>query len=197
MKNVKRLKTKWKKIFLIAALSMSHAALASEEKKPSHWKVDVRADQQESIGYDLNVGYRLPQFNVPGSGMLFMVPGFYFDMGVGERAFARNTATHSDNRTARSWNFGFSTKLPVSEGLYLDQKARVVNLRLPDTSSQKHLRYLETSLGVGFGNAHGTFVEVGTNLRFMNKLDKPITVGSTVIQQTTMLYPSMSVGYRL
>ncbi len=196
-RKMKRMKAKWKKIFLVAGLFMSHAALAEEEKSPSRWKVEMRADQQESFGYDVNVGYRLPQFNVPGSGLLFMIPGFHFDMGMGERVFANSTATQSDSRTARSWNFGFSSKFPVNEGLYLGQKARVVNLRLPDKSSQKYLRYLETSFGVGFGADQGTFVEVGTNLRFMDQLDKSISIGNSVIQQKTMLYPSMSIGYRL
>lgn len=191
----------WRKIFAVIFFGLSPAALAAEQEEFSRWSVDVQGDQQESIGYDVNLGYR-PAKDIPAlNNLLFfkLVPGFYLNLGVGERVFAQNMATRIDSRTARSWNHGISMKLPLNETFYLHHRFRTVSLRLPNSASQKYLNYEELSYGFGLGSAQGGFMEFGTNIRLIDKanFEKPITVGNTIIQQQAMIYPSLSVGYRL
>lgn len=186
---------RFRNTFIMLGVLIASTSLA-EESKPTNWNLEIRSDQQESIGYQAHVGYRLPVWE--NSVMpLFNLPGLFLDLGVGERNFADSTATSIDSVKASSWSVGALLKAPVSESMYLSQRTSVVHLKLPKKASAKKLDYLEVGFGIGAGAAEGAFVEIGANLRVIDKLDKLVAVGSNTIHQTAMLYPSMAIGYRM
>lgn len=184
-------------VFMIGLLLCGNLALASEnqeDKVAGSWSFTVRADQQESFGYDASVGIPLPA--VDSTVLPFLkYPGSFFSLGAGERLFTDSTGSSTIH--ASSWHAGLGSRFPVSEHLFLSSLVRRVQVKLPEKSSKKTLDYLETGFGLGVGSVKGMMLELGTTVRYITKMDKPVQVGNAVIQDKLSLYPTLSLGFQL